>query len=454
MATGTARTTVDQAIEKFQRFDQDRNGSIEPHELSAILKGCDSQWTDAKIENLMNTLDKNGDGSIQLEEFMAWALRGQEEPEFRKQMGFAKPKVTWKRFDMQATYNHEVKTVQGVHPSHKARVLFERIAVQFALAPSELIICFGTSRRQISYGSVKQEENLSDFGFASYCTPDADIPMLVVKTKESLDDIICECHGIRDTNDECLKDMWFWPALEAKGRRARCLGDSDENPDRENECKIELLRKEPPKKEYGDDEYIETQYPCIVFYVGDREKPNALYGKHVFSLGGEFPGEEAGLPKRWSNETSIAGYMDTADGNAMLQGLRSEAIQNADQMMKDAGEKNDASMATQAATLRQSALTGVKVRPLSKAERRTIHEAVAPFLMRIWIKISETGKIRDDGNYVSNLRKDGFEIVKPRDINPDSDGGKRTANTILGVPNSERLRMFKALQLLEVDARD
>merc|ERR1711939_1065267 len=97
-------SVVDDAISKFHQFDKDRNGSIEPSELRDILKGCDPDlWTDARIQNLMDTLDTNGDGSLQLKEFMDWVLRGHEEPDFRKQLGFAKPKVAWKKFDMQVT---------------------------------------------------------------------------------------------------------------------------------------------------------------------------------------------------------------------------------------------------------------------------------------------------------------------------------------------------------------
>ena len=44
---------------------------------------------------------------------------------------------------------------------------------------------------------------------------------------------------------------------------------------------------------------VETLYPIVVFYVGDMDNPKTLYGKQVFSLCGEFPGDRAGVPKRW-----------------------------------------------------------------------------------------------------------------------------------------------------------
>merc|ERR1719326_2133507 len=140
---------------------------------------------------------------------MDWVLRGHEEPDFRKQLAFAKPKVAWKKFDMPVTKDGVLKHLEGLHPAHKAKILFERIAILFTMAPSEVVLLFAESRRQISYGSV-DEQHLSDLGFVSYCHPDAEIPTLVVKEKERVDDIVRDLHGNRDAADEDLKNMWFW----------------------------------------------------------------------------------------------------------------------------------------------------------------------------------------------------------------------------------------------------
>jgi len=187
----------------------------------------------------------------------------------------------------------------------------------------------------------------------------------------------------------------------------------------------------------------------------DPEKPATLYGKVVFSLAGDFPGFENGLPSRWSNQAVLDGGMENEDIKKQLEVERAKAKVAADQMLKEAEEKDDANMALEATRLRQSAQTGVKTMPLTKAGREMIHEVVAPFLMRIWGKITRDKDVRDDGNYVSNMRVDGFEIGPPREYAPDfDDGGKRTAHSIMGVPLEQHLRLFKALQLLDIEAKE
>jgi len=62
------------ALEKaFKQFDLDGNGTLEPHELKAALKAAGRKATDASVKRCMATLDTNGDGVIDLQEFKALA---------------------------------------------------------------------------------------------------------------------------------------------------------------------------------------------------------------------------------------------------------------------------------------------------------------------------------------------------------------------------------------------
>lgn len=60
-------------LEKFKEFDTDGNGTIDGSELAATLLELDPDlWTESKVEQLMDSVDKSGDDKIQIEEFIAW----------------------------------------------------------------------------------------------------------------------------------------------------------------------------------------------------------------------------------------------------------------------------------------------------------------------------------------------------------------------------------------------
>lgn len=66
--------SVNQAVlEAFQRFDLDKNGSISFEELVQVLKLLDEDaWDDANINALLARADSNGDGALQVVEFLNW----------------------------------------------------------------------------------------------------------------------------------------------------------------------------------------------------------------------------------------------------------------------------------------------------------------------------------------------------------------------------------------------
>lgn len=447
-----AEPTADALLDIFHTYDEDRSGTLEPSELACVLQSLDPDlWTDAKIEKLMGTLDKNGDNAIQVDEFIHWAFESFESPEFRRHLGLKKPKVLWKNFEMTVSLDSNRKVLKEVHPAHLAKALFERIAIEFGLSPSELTLIIGDgTHRQISFGAVG-DQHLSDFGFVDYCYPDATIPQLQVQKKPKNDEIIYQLGKAREEQDEALRDMWFSPCIENYRFRATKLEEPG------FECKIKVIHKPPPpKKSPIDDDIIITDYPIVVFYIEDHDRPATLYGKYVFPITDEFPGTKNGVPEIWSKTVNFTGALENADLKASVEEVRARTRHQAEEMSTKAEELKDPDMRIQAENLRKSAMHGIPLKPLSKPEREMIQDVVAPFVMRVWKKYAEYKAAgRTDGQFVCNPRADGFEIGPPHDVSPDPrDELKRWANTVGGIPLADELRLFKALHLLSADAKE
>lgn len=72
LASGFSMPAED-VVKVFKRFDKDGNGAITRKELSEVLTALNPQvWDSATLERLMAPADKNGDGVLQLEEFVHW----------------------------------------------------------------------------------------------------------------------------------------------------------------------------------------------------------------------------------------------------------------------------------------------------------------------------------------------------------------------------------------------
>merc|ERR1712046_346036 len=57
----------------FRRFDKNGDGNISRAELQTVLNTLDpSVWTEKKVERLMSSLDLDGNGTVDYEEFLAW----------------------------------------------------------------------------------------------------------------------------------------------------------------------------------------------------------------------------------------------------------------------------------------------------------------------------------------------------------------------------------------------
>ncbi|CAM9312413.1 unnamed protein product, partial [Phaeothamnion confervicola] len=56
--------------EAFKFFDKDGNGEITPTELASIMRGLGANLSDNEIHMLLKEADSNGDGVINLDEFL------------------------------------------------------------------------------------------------------------------------------------------------------------------------------------------------------------------------------------------------------------------------------------------------------------------------------------------------------------------------------------------------
>eukprot|EP00930_Biecheleria_cincta_P071050 TRINITY_DN58607_c0_g1_i1.p1 TRINITY_DN58607_c0_g1~~TRINITY_DN58607_c0_g1_i1.p1 ORF type:complete len:489 (+),score=87.27 TRINITY_DN58607_c0_g1_i1:56-1522(+) len=63
---------MEAVIKAFHEWDADGAGTIERCELEAVMARISPQWGPRQITQLMNQVDQNGDGVIDLDEFVAW----------------------------------------------------------------------------------------------------------------------------------------------------------------------------------------------------------------------------------------------------------------------------------------------------------------------------------------------------------------------------------------------
>lgn len=71
---------MDSVLKQFREFDANGDGIITKAELRRVLRGMDSRkWTEKRINQLVRCVDRNGDGQIQFEEFVAWLYGGEQD---------------------------------------------------------------------------------------------------------------------------------------------------------------------------------------------------------------------------------------------------------------------------------------------------------------------------------------------------------------------------------------
>lgn len=68
-----------EVVAKFKEFDRDNSGTLDTKELASLCKYLGSTLTLNELESALFILDKNGDGKIQLQEFLAfWRNRDED----------------------------------------------------------------------------------------------------------------------------------------------------------------------------------------------------------------------------------------------------------------------------------------------------------------------------------------------------------------------------------------
>lgn len=61
-------------LDLFTRFDGDDNGCIDKVEFREIVKALGQEKSDHALAEQFAIVDKDGDGSVQFEEFVTWWL--------------------------------------------------------------------------------------------------------------------------------------------------------------------------------------------------------------------------------------------------------------------------------------------------------------------------------------------------------------------------------------------
>eukprot|EP00574_Skeletonema_japonicum_P003347 CAMPEP_0201726590 /NCGR_PEP_ID=MMETSP0593-20130828/9952_1 /ASSEMBLY_ACC=CAM_ASM_000672 /TAXON_ID=267983 /ORGANISM="Skeletonema japonicum, Strain CCMP2506" /LENGTH=150 /DNA_ID=CAMNT_0048218103 /DNA_START=75 /DNA_END=527 /DNA_ORIENTATION=+ len=70
MSHGLNKDEVEDLKEAFNMFDVDGGGSISRDELKGVMKKLGSDPTDDEIQAMISSVDDNGDGEIDFEEFL------------------------------------------------------------------------------------------------------------------------------------------------------------------------------------------------------------------------------------------------------------------------------------------------------------------------------------------------------------------------------------------------
>jgi len=62
----------DEMKETFETLDENGSGSIELDEFVALMRGLDHTRPDAALRAQFSAIDSNGDGRVSFDEFQAW----------------------------------------------------------------------------------------------------------------------------------------------------------------------------------------------------------------------------------------------------------------------------------------------------------------------------------------------------------------------------------------------
>eukprot|EP00929_Paragymnodinium_shiwhaense_P052317 TRINITY_DN26216_c0_g1_i1.p1 TRINITY_DN26216_c0_g1~~TRINITY_DN26216_c0_g1_i1.p1 ORF type:complete len:163 (+),score=24.32 TRINITY_DN26216_c0_g1_i1:218-706(+) len=69
------RMLVDKVMATFDSFDINHDGAIDRNEMRYLLQALDKKlWTDSMVDDIFKSIDVNGDGKLQFEEFLSWVF--------------------------------------------------------------------------------------------------------------------------------------------------------------------------------------------------------------------------------------------------------------------------------------------------------------------------------------------------------------------------------------------
>jgi calmodulin len=72
MASNLTDDELAELREIFSHYDENENGTMEARELGALLEALGAELDQEQVASAMRDLDTDGNGTIELEEFIAW----------------------------------------------------------------------------------------------------------------------------------------------------------------------------------------------------------------------------------------------------------------------------------------------------------------------------------------------------------------------------------------------
>ena len=66
------RYSEEVVVARFKEYDRDNSGYLDTQELSALCLALGTQLSRNELESALFILDKDGDGKIELNEFVGW----------------------------------------------------------------------------------------------------------------------------------------------------------------------------------------------------------------------------------------------------------------------------------------------------------------------------------------------------------------------------------------------
>lgn len=77
----SATALIAEAKSVFDEFDKDSSGEISAHELGTALRLLGLNPTAKEIQDMINEIDRNGNGTIEFDEFMAFLKKYYKKPD-------------------------------------------------------------------------------------------------------------------------------------------------------------------------------------------------------------------------------------------------------------------------------------------------------------------------------------------------------------------------------------